>query len=362
MINYNGHTRLGDLLDQSVGTLLETDYPSFEVVFLDNGSTDDSASYVAARFPNPRLKVIRSDANLHYASGVNRGLTDATGDVLGVLNNDLIFNPGWLKPLVVYLGNHPAVGVVSPTLLRDERTIDSLGVETNLLMVAWDRFSGEPSRESSPSEPFEVAAPPGAAFLFPRRILSMTNGSVMDDEYVVFHEDVDLGLRLFLMGFKTVMVPASAVIHKRGSSLGLMSPNKLYLIRRNGTRTGVKLLGSKSLFFVPIWFAATAYASYVYYAMSGDSGYLLVPFREGWSTVASFRSIWKKHVDFERLRSVSPRELPLSDTLIINVDRIGWIGRVGITFFNLVAGLTGLGRFKITRSQKYGLFGRYKRS
>jgi GT2 family glycosyltransferase len=285
------------------------------------------------------------------------GVQAAKGELIGVLNDDIIFSRGWLRPLVEFLMENTGAGLASPKLLYDEDTYDSLGVETNLMMVAWDKFSRIAVGHYDPKEPFKVAAPPGAALLFPRRILASLNGELLDVGYGSYYEEVDLGLRLGLMGYDSFMVPASSVIHKRGSTYGLMTPVKLYLIRRNAVRTGAKLLGIRSIPFLPIWFAASLYASYIYYASTGDSGYILVPFRAARSTLTSFRAIWSKHLSFELLRRKPLLELPFSNSLVINADRIGRVGRIGVTFFNMIASLVGLGKFKITTSKKYRLWG-----
>src|SRR5438093_11798250 len=91
-----------------------------------------------------RLIVVKRETNLGYAGAVNLGAQQAKGSFIGVLNNDITaVDPLWLDTLVQFMRKEPSVGIVSPALLHDEKRIDSMGGDANVLMVAWYTHSRE---------------------------------------------------------------------------------------------------------------------------------------------------------------------------------------------------------------------------
>ena len=109
VINYNGKSKLGSLLDKCLSSLLNTDYANFEILFVDNNSTDDSVEYVMKKFNDPRIRIIRLEKNYGYAGAVNRALKHAKGEFIAVLNNDVIVNKDWLKHIITFLSSNCSV-------------------------------------------------------------------------------------------------------------------------------------------------------------------------------------------------------------------------------------------------------------
>jgi GT2 family glycosyltransferase len=91
-LNYNSRKILGSLLDAHLSSLLNTAYDVFEVLFVDNGSSDDSVEYVKANFRDKRLKIIQLKKNYGYAKGNNLALKfiDPNTDIVVFINNDTI--------------------------------------------------------------------------------------------------------------------------------------------------------------------------------------------------------------------------------------------------------------------------------
>jgi GT2 family glycosyltransferase len=249
VINYNGRSKLGALLDKCLESLLQTDYLKFEIVFVDNNSTDGSIEYLRKKFSNPRLKVVSLEKNYGYAEGANIALKFASGDVIGILNNDMFFSEkDWLKKIVNFIIFYPRVDlVVSPLLLYDEDTIDSAGGATNILLVSWDMLSRRKLAKANLLRPYRVLSPPGAALFFQRRLLNKLGGKVFDKDYFAYYEDVDLGIKINAMGGAVMILPHIRVIHKRSISWGWSSPQKFYYLRRNSIMTGMKIVPLRAL-------------------------------------------------------------------------------------------------------------------
>jgi hypothetical protein len=100
ILNYNGR-KLGKILTKCLESVLATDYPNFEVLFVDNASEDSSVDFVMNAFGlNPKLTIIRNEQNLGYADGNNIGIRRAKGEYIVLLNNDTQVDPQWLSELV----------------------------------------------------------------------------------------------------------------------------------------------------------------------------------------------------------------------------------------------------------------------
>lgn len=111
ILNWNGR----HLLPPALQALLRTDYPNFEAVVVDNGSTDDSPELVRREFP--QVRVIETGRNLGFAGGNNAGIGATLSEYVVLLNSDTQVTPGWLAPLVEAAEADPGVAACCPKLL-----------------------------------------------------------------------------------------------------------------------------------------------------------------------------------------------------------------------------------------------------
>ena len=118
IVNYNGSKHL----DGCLNAILKQSKISFELIVVDNGSTDGSAEYLTENFPT--LNLVQSEVNLGYSRAINLGVQYAKGTYIMVLNMDIVVERDWLSPLVNYLESHPEVGIVAPCILLLETRND----------------------------------------------------------------------------------------------------------------------------------------------------------------------------------------------------------------------------------------------
>jgi GT2 family glycosyltransferase len=229
VLAWNGLQYLPACLD----ALVAQGYADFEVIVVDNGSTDDSADFVAEHYPQVRL--IRNERNLGFAAGNNVGLRAATGDVLVLLNQDTVVQPGWLAALVSAFEDS-TVGVAGCKILDlDGETIQHAGGYL-LSPIAEGKHYGFGERdEGQYDQPREVEYLTGAALAVRRAVFEQVGG--LDERFFPgYYEDTDLCVRIHQAGFKVLYWPA-AVVHHHGSGSfrqGLYS--QLYLSFRNQIR------------------------------------------------------------------------------------------------------------------------------
>lgn len=226
--NWNGLRWLAPCLD----ALRRQTFRDFEVVVVDNGSTDGSLALLEGTYPEAR--VVALSGNLGFAAGVNAGIRASAGEFVVALNNDTEADPGWLAALVAEIDRQPPdVGFAASRLLdfHDRTTIDSVGDGLSLIGVGYKIGAGE--RDAGQyAAPFETLSACAAASLYRRAMLD--DVGLFDEAFFAYMEDVELGLRAQIAGYRCVAVPAAVVRHVgSATSGGGPSPFTVRMTTRN---------------------------------------------------------------------------------------------------------------------------------
>jgi GT2 family glycosyltransferase len=214
-------------------------FKDFEIILVDNGSTDSSLDSAENRWPALTLRVERLGENKGFAAANNLGARLAHGQWLALLNSDAFPEPDWLEELLRAAENNPAFTFFASRQLQANapHLLDGAGDAFHISGLAWRRFGGYPSAQFGlVSE--EVFSSCGAAALYSRQAFLEVGG--FDDDYCSYHEDVDLGFRLRLQGFRCLYVPDAVVHHIGSASSGKMSAFAIYHGHRNLIWTYVK--------------------------------------------------------------------------------------------------------------------------
>ncbi|MGE5617896.1 MAG: glycosyltransferase family 2 protein [Sphingomonadaceae bacterium] len=211
--NWNGARYLAGCLD----SLRSQSYQHFEVLVVDNGSTDGSDRMVPERYPEFHLLSLGS--NLGFAAAVNEGIRRSRGELVALLNNDAEAEIDWLERLAEGAARHPEAGFFAcKILLYDRRDVihsagdfySRDGVPGN--RGVWQRDEGQFDREE-----YVLGACGGASGW--RRSLFEDVG-LFDESLFMYCEDVDLSLRAQLRGHKCVYLPAARVYHRLSATGG----------------------------------------------------------------------------------------------------------------------------------------------
>lgn len=227
VVNWNGLR----FLDRCLGALQAQELDGgFEVVLVDNGSTDGSVEHVRAA--HPAVRVVEAGRNLGFSAGADLGIAAARGRHLVLLDNDTEVRPGWLSALVAAAEGDQRVGAVDCKVLFKEPpgTINSAG----LMMVADGRTIGrgfgEPDRGQY-DQPAEVFGACTTASLFRRRMLEEVGP--LDPAFFAYLDDTDLSWRMRLAGWRVVYEPKAVVEHVSNGTGGRASDLLLFRVNRN---------------------------------------------------------------------------------------------------------------------------------
>ena len=199
-------------LAECLSSVLKSYYPSFEVILIDNASTDDSVPIVKELFKD-QIIVVCNSSNLGFAEGNNVGARYARGDYLVFLNNDTKVDMLWLRELVKVMESDPKIGAAQAKLLmlNSVGVIDSTGDFVDFYVTTMQRGLGE--RDVGQYENIEeVFSARGACMIVRRDVIKEVG--LFDPDFYLSLEDIDLCWRIRLHGYKIMYVPKSVVYHK----------------------------------------------------------------------------------------------------------------------------------------------------
>lgn len=208
-------------------------YPNYEIILVDNGSTNDSQKILEKEFPD--LKLIQTGKNLGYSGGNNQGIRHALehgADLVWILNPDTAVAADALEKMMQEV-NEPGVGVVAPKIYFYDSPNKVWFVGGNLNMRTGQvghKHEGEvDDGQFDKEDKLEWAT--GASLLVKREVLKKIG--LFDEKYFLFYEDVDLCVRARRAGFKVAFAPKAKIWHEVGTTVGKNNPNNGYYRTRN---------------------------------------------------------------------------------------------------------------------------------
>ncbi len=244
VLNWNGKLYLNDCL----ASIYNQSYKDFEVIFVDNASTDDSVNFIKKNYP--RAKIIQNKENYGFAKGNNIGMKQAKGEFILILNADTKLDNDFLKEIIKPMKNSKVGMVSSKIILKDSRKIDSIGLK---MMV-----SGLAKDIKNEDEAKNIIAPCGGAALYRRKMLEdiKLNGQYFDEDYFLYSEDLDLGLRAILRGWKAAYAKKAKVLHIHSAATKKTTTYNQLLSHRNNLWTIMKDFPTSILikYIIPVLF------------------------------------------------------------------------------------------------------------
>lgn len=300
-------------LQECLAALEQQTQRDFEVIIVDNSGHGAVRRRGAAR---PDVRVIETPRNVGFGGAVNLAFRQSHSPYLATLNDDAVPHPGWLAALVSAIEARPDAGMcASQVRLYGEDALDSAG-----MLVCGDGSSKQRGHTRPPKlfpVAEEVLLPSGSAALYRRAMLEQIG--LFDEDFFLYCEDTDLGLRARWAGWRCLYVPEAVVEHHYSHSAGRVSPLKAYYVERN------RLFALAKNFPARMWAAAplVSLARYWWHArfllrgrgaaarfrLEGAPAWRM-PFYVLRAHVALARhapSLWRKRREIRRTARISPR-------------------------------------------------------
>jgi len=229
-----------------VDSALATNYPAdrWRLVVVDNDSCPETRELLASY--GERIDVLPQATNTGFAGGMNIGIRhalDRSADFIVLLNQDTEVDPEWLRELIMAAESDPTIGAVQPRIMLGEgdELVNSIGNDIHVLGFGFagghrERWSNIRPRLRGYPYP-DVTYPSGAAVLYRAKALRDVAfpraddvRQFLDEDFFLYHEDLDIGVRLWMRGWRCVLAPGAVVVHRYEFSRSIA---KLYWMERN---------------------------------------------------------------------------------------------------------------------------------
>ena len=223
VLNYNA----GDLLLDCIESLFKTKNCEYELIVVDNASTDNSHKKCKKKFPE--IKLIENRTNVGYCEGNNIGIKEAKGDFIAILNPDTKVEPNWLDELIKA---HTKYGdcLYQPKILAfEDKMFESAGNMLHLFGFGYPRGRGIVDIGQY-DKPEQIGYASGACLFTSSNLLNQIG--LFDPFLFLYHDDLDLGWRAAQLGIKSYYIP-SAIIYHAGSYNYKWKARKFFWLERN---------------------------------------------------------------------------------------------------------------------------------
>jgi len=296
---------------ECVESLARQTRQDLEVIVIDNSGS----GLVRKNASAPGARVIENARNVGFGAAINQGLRASTAPYLATLNDDAIAHPEWMQRLVAALERRPDAGMAaSQVRFFGESRLDSAG-----MLVARDgsskqRGHGRPAGDFPVCE--EVLLPSGSAALYRRTTLEEIGG--FDDDFFLYCEDTDLGLRARWAGWKCLYVPGAMTEHHYSRSAGRASGLKAYYVERNRLFVLVKNFPAGMLLAAPFvtlvrywwhaWFLLSGRGPAARFRAEGNAGPKMIWYvvRAHAALIGNLARLWRQRREIRSRARITP--------------------------------------------------------
>lgn len=312
VLNYNA----GELLQECIQSIINSNYKNFEIILVDNVSNDYSHKKCKERFKD--IILIENEKNLGYCGGNNVGIKIAKGEYFVILNPDVIVEPDWLNQLLISYSKN-GEGFYQPKILADidHRIIISTGNMIQLFGFGYSRGKGE--KDNGQYENDEEIGYASGTCLFASSKTFKKIGN-FDDYLFAYHDDLDLCWRGQLQGIKSFYVHKSVVFHPLEGYSFKWNNYKFFLMERNRMYCLIKNFSKKSIIkLIPALILVEIAVSLFYW----KKGFLLAKIRANLDILKNLKKINKNYKIIQKTRIKSDEELIINFTNKIEIPR--WV-------------------------------------
>ncbi len=295
LLNFNGK----EYLEKFLPNVIEYSHP-YEVVVVDNGSTDESVEMVRSHFPSVRL--IEFKQNHGFCGGYNEAIPLINSEYIVLLNTDVEVTHNWIDPVYTFLKENKEYKAAQPKILDQKNKshfeyagaaggfIDHLGYPFCRGRI-FQRIEEDHGQYDHSRDVFWAS---GSCLFIERETYLELGG--LDKEFFAHMEEIDLCWRIWNKGNKVAAIPSSTVYHVGGGTLKRANPRKTYLNFRNGLSLLIKNESKRSLLWkIPIRIVLDWVAVAKFSLESGPQHGLAI-LRAHWYNTIHFNAVWKRRI------------------------------------------------------------------
>lgn len=239
IVTWNGEK----YLNECISSLLEQSYTHFEIIMVDNASTDGSVELVKENFPN--VQIIENDENKGFSGGTNAGIDVAKGELLALFNQDAVAKNDWLVKLIEKIESSKNIAAVAGKVYFYHDTYGKNAVASTWSKI--DPYTGCAYNFTEDETSSKVDYLTGCAMLVKKEIVDEIG--LLDTGYFMYFDETDWCARMIRAGYDLVYVPSAIVKHVVSASLG-EGNLKLYYMERSRIRFVLK---NFDIIYIPVF-------------------------------------------------------------------------------------------------------------
>lgn len=305
IVNYNGRKFLPDFFT----SLFNQTYKNFEVIFIDNDSSDDSISYVKDNFP--QVRVIENKDNSGYAEGNNIGFANSKGEYILVINNDTILKENLIENMLQAFEEIPNLGAVQPMvkLMNDREKLDACGSFWTGTGFNYHYGIYKKAELSLYNKSFPVYSVKGMCMMIPRYVIDKVG--LFDPDFWCYFEETDFCHRLWLSGYECWYYPKTSIYHYMGGTSS-NKPSSFIQFHsfKNRLCSYLKNLGPWEMIKVfPAYFFMNVAWSLAFLVRFDIDNFFVVYKAFWWNITHLPDTLKKRHYVQSKIRNVSDKEI-----------------------------------------------------
>lgn len=289
--NFNGK----QFLKTCLGSISKQNCSSYDIIIVDNASSDGSVEYILENYPE--IILVQNKENMGFAAAVNQGIMISSSEYIFLLNNDVELKPNCISNLLKGIEKDENIFAVSSKMVQynDRSKIDDAGDEYSIL--GWTRKVGDgksPDLYNAERETFSACA--GAA-LYRKSILDEIG--YFDENFFAYMEDVDISYRARILGYKCVYCPDAVVYHRgSGTSGSRYNEFKIRLAARNNVYVPYKNMPWPQLALNGIFLLIGYFIKYLFFFRQGCGNIYLNGLKEGFNSLGKLEKIKYENKNF----------------------------------------------------------------
>lgn len=305
IINFNGIGYLKDCF----GSLRKIDYPNWEVIVVDNGSSDGSVEFLEKYKKFKSLKIIKNSCNLGFAEPNNQGYREAKGDYILLLNNDTKVKRDFVRLTVERMAKQPEAGVAQPKIFLMEKVgyLDNTG--SFITKTGFLKHEGFLEKDSARFNKEKIIfAAKGACMFIKRDVIEKVG--LFDKDFFAYFEESDFCWRVWLTGYKIIYFPDAYIYHKLGATSKKMNQFSInYHSLKNRLASLIKNLESYNLLLVLVPHLIILGIITLYYLFDLRFDKTKMVIKALWWNVINLHTLIKKRKEIQKYRILSDREI-----------------------------------------------------
>ena len=297
IVNCNGKA----LLENCLASCTVQSYRDFEMIIVDNGSSDGSQDFVRTAYP--RAALIENKNNTGFAPAANQGIEVSCGEFVALLNNDTRVDREWVSSLVKAIRSDEIIGSCASKQMDFSRAdiIDAAGLV--LFRGGYAGSRGHAEKDEGQFEAREFVFGCHGASAFYRKAMLDEIG-LFDEDYFAYNEEFDLALRAQLCGWKCVYVPEAVVFHMGGATRARQDEDfRLFQMERNRLCTIIKGYPLAMLCYYSLFLAKYELDAFFRLLRRGTTTFL----RARFDCIRLLPRMLKKRRDIQRTRTITHR-------------------------------------------------------